>query len=227
MKLASWSFRRGTFLGSEFLLASVCLTWLALASATPTPAHGTPPMKPSQSRPLPPSPAPAPDLEQRLQIRQLEQETGWQGEVRGYLPGGSALVALAAVVWGAVVYLRDQRRDRTLRTEQEIATNLNQVIAYSKGELTVSAQAISSLANLNALADQASDRNRLIDRVTDVVVTAITEDIDFNDVRQVRFDVLCLTYYQPYEDYIKQRSDKNEYIIYRYLSALRALRTRH
>jgi hypothetical protein len=76
------------------------------------------------------------------------------------------------------------------------------------------------------LADQVDDRDGLLKRITDVVVTAITEDVDFNDVRQVRFDAQCLTYYQPYEDYIRLHRDKNEYVIYRYLSALRTLRDR-
>jgi hypothetical protein len=226
MKVPLWSFWSTTFLGSKFLLASVGLAWFALVSGAPGPGHAAPSFKPSESLALTPSPSPTPDLEQRLQIEQLNQETGWQGEIRGYLPGGSALVALAAAAWGAIIYFRDQRRDRKLRTEQEIASNLNQIIAYSKGEITGSAQVISSLANLNALADQANDRERLINRITDVVVTAIKEDINFNDARQVRFDVQCLTHYQPYQDYVKAHCDENEYIIYRYLSALRALRDR-
>jgi hypothetical protein len=227
MKTPSWDFRSGVILGGTLLVGLVVLTWFALAGAIPSSAHETRPAKRAVPQVPPPSPSPTPDLEQRLQIGQLEQDTGWQGEVRGYLPGGSALVALAAAAWGALVYFRDQRRDRELRAEQEIAANLNQIIAYGKGDPIGSAQLISSLTNLNALVGRIGDKNKVIDRVTRVVATLITEDIDFNDPKQVRLDVQCLTYYHPYEEYIQRHRDKNEYVIYRYLSALRTLRDRH
>ena len=205
-------------LGGCFLFAVLGLSLPALASAIPR--------IPDVNRPAKPVPSPTPDLEQQLQIKQLEQETGWQGQLRGYLPAGSVLVAFGVAVWGAIVYFRDQRRDRALRVEQAITENLNQILSYSKGETTTSAQAVCSLDNLNALADQAADKDVLMRRVTNIIVTAVTEDIDFSNVRQIRFDVLCLDNWPPYAAYIRSHPDKGKYVTYRYLRVLYELRDR-
>ena len=204
-------------LGSGFLVGVIALSSPALASAIPRLPHAN---QPATSVPSPPS------EEQRLQIKQLEQETGWQGQLRGYLPAGSALVAFGAALWGAIIYFRDQRRDRALRTEQAITENLNQIISYSKGETTTSAQAVCSLDNLNALADQSTNKDMLRKRVTNVIVAAVMEDIDFNNVRQVGFDVLCIDKWPPYVGYIESHPDEGKYVVYRYLSALYGLRDR-
>ena len=187
--------RISVILGGGFLVGMLALTLPALASAIPQLPH--------TNQPVASVPSPTPGLEQQLQIKQLQQETSWQGQFRGYLPAGSALVAFIGALWGAIVYFRDQKRDRALRTEQTITENLNQIISYSKGETTISAQAVCSLDNLNALADQAANKDALTKRVTNVIVAAVTEDIDFHNVRQVGFDILCVDKWPPYAAYIR------------------------
>jgi hypothetical protein len=173
-----------------------------------------------------PSSTPAPSIEQQLQIEQLRQETSWEGRLRGYLPAGSALVALAAAGWGVFVYLRDQRRDLELRTRLEITNNLNRLIEYGKSDAANSAQVLSALTTIDALSGQSTDKD-LPRKVTDIISIAITEDIDFNDVRQVRFEALCLGNWPPYEAHLKANPEERSYVLYRYLSALRELRNRH
>ena len=172
------------------------------------------------------SPTPTPNVEQQLQIDQLREETSWEGRLQGYLPAGSALVALAAAGWGVLVYLRDQRRDLQLRTQLEITNNLNRLTEYGKSDVVNSAQVLSALTALNALVDQSADKD-LPRKVTDVIAIAITEDIDFNDVRQVRFEALCLGNWAPYETRLKGNPGERSYVLYRYLSALHGLRSRH
>jgi hypothetical protein len=174
-----------------------------------------------------PSPSNAPSIEQRLQIEQLQQETSWEGRLPAYLPAGSALVALAAVGWGAFVYLRDQRRSLQLKAQMEIANSLNRLIEHNKGEAIRSAQIVSSLTALNALANQSARKDKLLREVTSIITTAIMEDIDFSDVNQVRFELLCLKNWAPYEEHLRENPDERGYILWRYLSAVHEMRGRH
>jgi 3-hydroxyacyl-CoA dehydrogenase len=89
--------------------------------------------------------------------------------LQGYLPAGSALAALAAAGWGIFVYLRDQRRNLQLRTQVEIASNLSRRIDRDQGEAVKSAQVVSALAALTALADQSADKDKLLNDVTNVL----------------------------------------------------------
>jgi hypothetical protein len=173
------------------------------------------------------SPPPTPSIEQQLQIDQLQQETSWEGRLQGYLPAGSALVALAAAGWGVFVYLRDQRRGFYLRTQMEIANNLNRLIEHKKDEAIKSAQIISALTALNALASQSPDEAKLLREVTSIITAAVMDDINFNDVNQVRFEALCLANWAPYETHLRDNPDQRGYILYRYLSALLELQHNH
>lgn len=110
----------------------------------------------------------------------------------------------------------------------EIANNLNRLIAYEKGEAIKSAQIVSALTTLNALADQSSaNKGRLPEEVTSIIIAAVRDDIDFNDVSQVRFEALCLENWAPYEAHLRMNPGERGYILYRYLSALLELRGKH
>lgn len=173
------------------------------------------------------TPSPTPDVEQQLQIEQLRQETSWVGRLQGYLPAGSALAALAAAGWGIFVYLRDQRRNLRLRTQVEIASNLSRLIDRDQGEAVKSAQVVSALAALTALADQSVDKDKLLQDVTNIIVAAVKNDINFGDVNQVSFEGLCLKNWTAYEAYLANKPKERIYVAYRYNSALYDLRNKH
>ena len=67
----------------------------------------------------------------------------------------------------------------------------------------------------------------MLRRMTDIIAIAVMEDIDFNDVRQVRFETLCLENWTPYEARLKDNPEERSYVLYRYLSALHGLRSSH
>jgi hypothetical protein len=173
------------------------------------------------------TPSPTPDIEQQLQIEQLRQETSWAGRLQGYLPAGSALAALAAAGWGIFVYLRDQRRNLQLRTQVEIASNLSRLIDRDQGEAVKSAQVVSALAALTALADQSADKDKLLSDVTNIIVTAVMNDINFGDVNQVNFEGLCLKNWNAYETHLADKPEDRVFVAYRYIRALYDLRAKH
>jgi hypothetical protein len=209
---------RWILLGGGLLAATI-----AVASAMSSPAV---PITLASKESTEISPSPTPSVEQQLQIEQLRQETSWEGRLQGYLPAGSALAALAAAGWGVFVYLRDQRRDLQLRTQMEIGNNLNRLIEHDKGEAIKSGRIISALTTLNSLANQSANKDKLLRDVTSIMTAAIMEDIDFSNVGQVRFEVLCLRNWAPYEAHLRDNPDERGYILYRYLSALHELRGR-
>lgn len=219
MKTALPILSRWVLLGGGLLVATMSLA--SPASATILPATSV------SNRTTIVSPSPTPDIEQQLQIEQLRQATSLTGQIKGFLPAGSAIVALIAAGWGAFVYLRDQRQARRLRTQLEITSNLNRLIDYGKEDAINSAQVVAALKSLNTLIDQSENRNQLLGDVTNVITTAVTDDIDFNDVRQVRFEALCLGNWEPYEADLRSDQDKHKYVLYRYLIALRGLRNEH
>jgi hypothetical protein len=136
-------------------------------------------------------------------------------------------VALIAAGWGIYVYLRDQRQALRLRTQSEITNNLNHLTGYGKEDAINSAQIVATLKSLKTLIDQSASKNILLDEVTTIITTAVTEDIDFNDVRQVRFEALCMGNWEPYEAHLRSEQAEHKYVLYRYFSALRRLRSEH
>lgn len=109
----------------------------------------------------------------------------------------------------------------------EITNSLNHLIEYDKDEGIRSARIISALTTLNALAGQSANKDQLLRDVTSILTAATAEDIDFSKVGQVRFDVLCLRNWAPYEVNLRDNPVERGYILYRYLSALHELRGRH
>ena len=108
----------------------------------------------------------------------------------------------------------------------EITNSLNHLIEHDKDEGIRSARIISALTTLNALAGQSANKDQLLRDVTSILTAATAEDIDFSDVGQVRFDVLCLRNWAPYEAHLRDNPVERGYILYRYLSALHELRGR-
>jgi hypothetical protein len=204
----------------RILLGGLLITVIVVASSASAPG---PRIMPVSNEDAESSSAPTPPIEQQLQIKQLQQETSWEGRLQGFLPAGSALAALVGAGWGVFVYLRDQRRNLQLRTQMEIASNLNRLIEHDKGEAIKSAQIVSALTALNALADQSANKGRLLQEVTSIITAAVRDDIDFNDVSQVRFEMLCLENWVSYEAHLRINPDEHGYILYRYLSALHQL----
>lgn len=109
----------------------------------------------------------------------------------------------------------------------EITNSLNCLIEHDKDEAIKSGRIVSALTTLNALADQSANKDRLLRDVTSIMTAAIMEDIDFSNVGQVRFEMLCLRNWAPYEAHLRDNPDERGYILYRYLSALLELRGRH
>jgi hypothetical protein len=157
------------------------------------------------------------------QIRQLEQETNVWAEFRSYVPLLSVMIVLGVGVFGAYRYFRDQDRDYALRVEQEISSNLNQLLDFTKEDGSQNARVASALDNLLWLITQAREPVRQVGRVTAAIVTAIKEDIDLDCSREARFPALCLEHWPDYAESFKNDEELQRLLPYRYNEALAKL----
>jgi hypothetical protein len=170
------------------------------------------------------TPSKAADTVERLQILQLEQQTSAQAKFRSYIPLLSVMVVFLGGIFGAYKYFRDQDRDFALRIEQDISSNLNQLLDFTKETSgSQNARITSVLDNLSWLIRQAKEPPRQVRRVTAVIVSAIKEDIDFRNPREARFPALCLEHWPNYSTVVRDNEELQKFLSYRYNEALAGL----
>jgi len=163
---------------------------------------------------------------QQLQILQLQQQANGWAEFRSYVPLLSAAIAFIAGAFGAYRYFRDQDRDYALRVEQEISSNLSQLLDFTKESGSQNARIACALDNLTWLIGEASEPVRQIDRVTATIVAAIKDDINLGNSREARFPALCLEHWSDYTQAFKKDARLQGLLLYRYNEALAKLAKR-
>ena len=166
----------------------------------------------------------AADTVERLQILQLEQQTSSQAEFRSYIPLLSVVVLFLGGIFGAYKYFHDQDRDFALRIEQDIASNLSQLLDFTKETSgSQNARITSVLDNLSWLIRQAREPLRQVRRVTAAIISAIKEDIDFRNPREARFPALCLEHWPNYSTAVRDNEELQKFLSYHYNEALAGL----
>jgi hypothetical protein len=189
--------------------------------------------QPQSTNSNPPSsslPSPATERQERkldLEIRRLEEETSTAARVRSWLPAGSIFAALAAGGFGAYQYFRDRRRESAIRVEEQFSENLRTIAEYVHENNYPSAGLLSALTSLKELVELTKDPQRYRSRVTSVIAMAASQDVDFEDPRQARFDPLCLDQWPDYGRWLSGNPPQQQFLRYRYLQALRSLATRY
>ena len=157
------------------------------------------------------------------QIAQLEQQTNIWAEFRSYIPLLSVIAALGVGAFGAYKYFSDQDRDYALRVDQEISSNLNQLLDFTKEDGSQNARIASALDSLLWLITQAREPVRQVGRITAAIVTAIKEDIDLENSREARFPALCLEHWPDYTESFKNDGELQRLLPYKYNEALAKL----
>jgi hypothetical protein len=85
----------------------------------------------------------------RLEVKKLQKDTSLEGQLRSWAPLTAALVALIGGFFGLWRYLRDQRHERRLRVEEDIAHNLDRLVEFPEGKSF--GRVVATLRNLRAL----------------------------------------------------------------------------
>jgi hypothetical protein len=170
-------------------------------------------------------PAPA-DEKTRLEILKLRQDTGPESRIRPYVPLVSVLVAGAALGVGFMQFLREQRVAREVRAAADIDHAVDRLLSFPEREKSLSVNIVASLNSLEHVMKSSPTRDREAERVTDIIVTAVTDDLYFTNLNHAVFDPACLQHWAPYRDRVRKDPQVQDLILYKYVSALRDLAAR-
>jgi hypothetical protein len=168
---------------------------------------------------------------QDLQIEQLEEQTSWEGRIRAYVPWLSVVAAAAGAAFAVWRYFQDVAResihraeDLAFRIEQEIAGSLTHVVEYAKADNRLNARVTSALGTLSSLVKLTDDPTSHADQITRAIISAVKDDIDFDDAKQVGFDAICLDGWPAYVEHLRAHPKEQQYILSRYRQAMAKLR---
>jgi len=222
--MVPWNRSRSLTNGHLWLIVLTTLTLTCLACMAPAAAEGpASAARQSAFTTAPPSPQPTQDLDlekKDLEVEKLRQETSLEGRFRPYIPLLSVVAALIAGSFGIFKYIRDNRRDYMLRVEQDIAANIEHIVEFPKDGNHLNALVTTALDNLSWLISQTSSPDRHQARITEAIVTAVMDDIDFDDPKQARLEILCQERWKDYNQRLISDQRIRTFILYRYHRAL-------
>jgi hypothetical protein len=159
----------------------------------------------------------------RLEVENLRRQRSWEGRLGRYVPFATAIVAIAGLWFGFVQFIQEQKSDRDLRITNQIQAIMSELLEFpGNDERSVSRVSflLSELLELRKhLARNAMDE----DRITAILVNLVTNDLDFDKLRHIQFDVTVLDSWPGYLRYLAENPAAQDFITYKYYQALRHL----
>lgn len=171
----------------------------------------------------------------RLEIASLKPKRRWYEELARYIPLITAVLSIAGFLWGVVLFLNQQEKDRKTREEDRISRDLMQYRTSYEQLLQFSSNPNVTVQRVLFLRD---DIDRLIDSLnTDpevrqrekaklkaTIFSLITRECDFTQAKHVRLDIAALQEWADYHDDLKTTPKKH--YINKYINAIGYLHTR-
>jgi hypothetical protein len=173
--------------------------------------------------------APSNDLaleEQQRRIEKLQLEiAALRNPSPGYktivelVPLLTALLTVIALAAGAYKYFGDREEARRAQERVQFRADVDQILAFPTDAKISLARVTFVLHDLDDLTrdDRAARQN-----VTDVIERLVANDLDFDKLRDVSFDVIALDHWVDYAERTR-RAEKSRDILYKYYQALRHL----
>ncbi len=176
-----------------------------------------------------------------LEIQSLKPQRKWHAAIVPYIPVITAALSVLGFVWGVVLFLNQQERDRRTREDDRISREQTQI--RNSYEQLLQFASNSNLTVQNALFLR-EDIDRLIDalyppdsrdenmrkrnkeektRLREKIFNLIATDCDFTQPRHVRLDIEAIKSWKDYEDGLK---GANVPLVNKYIAAFRFLHKR-
>jgi hypothetical protein len=155
-----------------------------------------------------------------LEVRRLKQEAGVMGRLLGTLPLITVLVAVGTFWFGVVQFISESRQNRTLRWEEQLRSDIQELLAFPKNEEYTVSRASFLLQDLRRLQGYLG---RDDDQVTGTLLALVQDDCDFDKRRHVGLDIAMFEQWPPYVDEMRKDANRQGFIIYKYFQALRHL----
>jgi hypothetical protein len=207
------------------MLASI---WLVIVLSAATGSNLAATSSPSAT--TAPSTTPSQNLEERklqLELEKLESDTSSEARIRAWLPSGTILVGMVGAGLGYYQFRKNAGRDRDVRIESQVDANVDRLADFAGSSEKSIAGVQAALHSLNALVPLLTDGAHRRDQITEMLETITTDELDFEDYRQIKFDVIAIRSWPTYRKSLVEDKGLRTFLLYRYQQALRNLSSRH
>jgi hypothetical protein len=176
----------------------------------------------------------------QLEIENLKPKRKLNDEIARYIPLITAVLSIVGFLWGVVLFLNQQERDRRTREEERISrdqvqyrNSYEQLLQFSSNP-NISVQRVMFLRDdIDHLIDSlyppdnpaTMERNKTErDRLKNNIYGLITKECDFTQTRHVQLDIAALQAWTDYEKDVKETP--NKVLINKYIRAIQFLHAR-
>lgn len=146
--------------------------------------------------------------------------------LKPFLPLASAVVALIAFIAATLQYIRDRKNERKLRVEEGLADSTNRLTAFPSDPNVGIGSVVAALRNLREFVAKSGDPTKTETELAEVLGTVAREDLNYQNARHTRFDILCLQHWTSYRAYQIENLRENLYVLDQYIGALNELEDR-
>jgi hypothetical protein len=159
----------------------------------------------------------------KLEIENLRTKK-WEDRISKFVPMVTALVAVIGLLITINQFTAQQRKDReakvqeqNIKDETQIRSNIDQLLSLTTDKNLTIARVSFLLEDLKALIKRRPDEQQ---KITEILSEFIQYDCNFNNLRDIRFDVAAVKRWEDYRAYLRNHSEVNDYIIDKYIEAL-------
>jgi hypothetical protein len=155
----------------------------------------------------------------RLEIEGLKDRHAWYKPWLDAAPLITAVLTIAALSAGAYRYFHDNQETRSAQRNTQIRSDIDVIVSFPSDRKISLARIIFLFHDLVTLT--AKDK-KAHDVVTDVIEKLVADDLDFDKLRDVGFDVVALASWPGYAQRLEQQGGSPT-VIYKYLQAFHHL----
>lgn len=172
----------------------------------------------------------------KLEIQELKNKDNFSNKLPQYIPLITTLIAVGGFCFTIYQFFEAQNKERLgkedaqnkdrltreqeqkLRDENQIRTNVEQLLNLDPNEKESVGRAFFLLEDLNTLVSRNPTERQ---KITNSLVEFIRNDCNFDDVRHIRIDIAAMRHWPDYLNYLAETPSAHNFIIYKYFQALR------
>lgn len=173
-----------------------------------------------------------------LEIQELKNKDSFANKLPQYIPLITTLIAVGGFCFTVYQFFEAQNKDRLakeearnkdslvrereqqLRDENQIRTNVEQLLTLDPKEEESVGRVFFLLEDLNVLVSRNPAERP---KITNSLVEFIRNDCNFDNLRHIRIDIAALQHWPAYTSYLSENASAHNFIIYKYFQAFRHL----
>jgi hypothetical protein len=157
----------------------------------------------------------------RLEIASLKYQLTWYRPFLDSTPLITVIITLIGLWAGAYKYLEERRETRIGQQNSQIRADIDQILSFPSDSKISLARVTFLFHDLDRMTiDDIAMRNN----ISDIVEKLIANDLDFDKLRDVSFDVAAMSRWADYSQRLRAKGGSRD-IRYKYFQAFRHLHT--